>query len=130
MSILGDMIGLTYTLIGGAEPGSDEITFWAEDGRRFVFWHEQDCCENVRVEEVIGDVADLCHSPLLMAEEEVSDHSPEDYGSETWTFYKFATTKGYVTIRWVGSSNGYYSESVDIAVHPANDNATREAAVS
>jgi hypothetical protein len=81
------------------------------------FQHHQDCCESVYIEDICGDLDDLVGAPLVEAEE-VSDYEGEATGDEsyTWTFYKFATRKGFVTVRWYGSSNGYYSESVSVDV--------------
>lgn len=109
-----DMVGLTFDSV---EENGDELIFSNKD-HVFRFYHEQNCCESVRIEDICGDLSDLVGSPLLMAEE-VDGETPADfnqgyYDSCTWTFYKFATIKGYVDVRWFGTSNGYYSESVDL----------------
>ena len=101
--------------------GDDTLTFKCEDGRTFQYYHEQDCCEDVRIEDIVGDLSDLVGEPLLVAEESTSGENPEGINksyqdSFTWTFYKLATSKGYVDVRWYGESNGYYSESVDLRV--------------
>jgi len=98
------------TLIAVTNQGDERIVF-ETNNETFTMYHEQDCCENVRVEEIIGDLKDLVESPILHAEE-VSSTATEVSESGTWTFYKIATIKGSVTIRWLGESNGYYSESV------------------
>ena len=93
-----------------------EIVFTLENGDRLVQRHDQDCCERVEIIDICGDFADLLNSPVTLAEESTNTHDgPRDSecdDSYTWTFYRLATVKGYVTIRWYGSSNGYYSERV------------------
>jgi len=153
-----NMVGATMVKVTGAEKGSESMTFHAEDGRRFTFFHSQDCCESVDIEDVCGDVDDLVGSPIVYAEEVSnrarearldrlsSEHTfragdlaaqveevergvdedptlqetPVEADSYTWTFYRFATAKGHVTVRWLGVSNGYYSESVSYSEEPTS----------
>jgi len=107
---------LGKTLVAVKADNDYEILFVCSDGTQYRMFHQQDCCESVYVESVVGDWADLIGEPLWMAEE-ASSNPPQDdpYGDScTWTFYKLGTRKGFVDIRWVGTSNGYYSESVDL----------------
>ena len=97
---------------------NDTIYFYCEDGNTYKMYHDQDCCESVTIEDICGSIKDLIGSSILMAEEINEEREPLDKYDEsyTWTFYKLATVKGYVTLRWYGTSNGYYSESVDFVL--------------
>lgn len=114
---MSDLIGRTFTKVTKTD---DELRLEDAEGV-FRFYHSQDCCESVYIESVVGDLDDLVGEPIVRAEEAVGDEhaspdwTPGEYDeSHTWTFYKLATRKGYVDIRWFGSSNGYYSESVSV----------------
>lgn len=109
---------LSGLVLTRAERFDDEqIEFKTTDGRLFVMFHRQQCCETVEIESIVGDLQDLVGEPILLAEAVVGESEEAEDGEEydyyTWTFYKLATRKGYVDIRWFGSSNGYYSETVD-----------------
>lgn len=108
------LLGKTILALEGCEVGSESITLKTDSGT-FRLYHEQDCCESVNVNDIIGDSTDIVGSPLLIAYEEANADGPKenDYDeSHTWTFYRLATIKGSITLRWYGTSNGYYSESV------------------
>jgi len=112
-----DMIGRVFVQVTGTV-GGEAIKFIEDDGTKWIFYHEQDCCEHVEVVDITGDLQDLVGNPLLAAREDVGERIEvdEDIEYNRWTFYNFATIKGYVQIRWLGSSNGYYSETVDLKV--------------
>jgi hypothetical protein len=103
---------------------NDELRFHLTEDHYVRMYHVQDCCESVSIEDIVGNLDDLVGTPLLLVEE-VSNYEPEEKTvdedewhseSETWTYYRFRTIKGSVDIRWYGTSNGYYSESVDIEI--------------
>lgn len=124
---VSELLGKTLVSITGAKEGNDEIIFECSDGSKYRMYHEQDCCETVTIEDICGYINSLIDNPLTMAED-VSNTMDipiidKMVYSCTWTLYKFATVRGYVTIRWYGESNGYYSERVDFEkLRIRNDN--------
>lgn len=98
---------------------SDSIHFYFTDGSEYVMLHQRDCCESVYIESVNGSWDELIGDPLLEADERRSHDEPPPgdptyIDSYTWTFYRFATVRGYVVVRWFGTSNGYYGESASV----------------
>lgn len=110
-----DLLGCTLQKCINIDNG--EIIFKLVNGDSYKLYHEQDCCEDVYIEDICGNLNDLIGSPITQAEEnsssDIINGKPEFPDSWTWTFYRIATQKGQVVIRWLGESNGYYSESVD-----------------
>ena len=107
-----DMLGITLVSVERTMcSGNDALEMTDSTGCVWTFWHSQDCCESVSIESIDGDFADIIGSPLTLADE-ATEAGDDDGGTSTWTFYRFGTIKGYVTVRWLGESNGYYSESV------------------
>jgi len=118
---MGDISTLIGTVLTSIDRDGDEaLTFNTDSAKSYRMDHCQDCCESVTIEDICGDLDDLIGSPILQAEEATSDTllegapEPENPDDQTeWTFYKLATIKGSVTIRWFGTSSGGYSTSVD-----------------
>jgi hypothetical protein len=115
-----ELLGKTLTNVE-VDKDNEVIQFFCSDGSSYALYHMQDCYERVTLKQVDGDFEDLLNHPLLMAEEvsnidleDPEDEELEKYETSSWTFYKLATVKGYVTIQWFGISNGCYSEKAEL----------------
>ena len=115
------LLGKTITSIDKVyedEEKPTKLKITLDNGEKYLMFHEQDCCESVWLEDIVGNLEDLLGNPLVMAEKETCENCGGSLDrwdeSYTWTYYKFATIKGYVTLRWYGTSNGYYCEEVEI----------------
>ena len=104
--------------IEGLVQDSEKVTIRFRDGSYIEQYHISDCCEHVRVEQVDGDASkhigavatDFIEKSRVAEADEIDE-------SGTWTFYTLLTTKGYLDWRWLGESNGYYSEDVTSEFH-------------
>ena len=114
MEAIKQIIGSIILKVSGLSIDSKEIKIVTDNGE-YIMYHEQDCCECVSVDDIIGNL-EIGSKILDFIEKTNSDIEKEqEYRDEsfTWTFYTIKTDKGYCDIKWYGSSNGYYSESVD-----------------
>jgi len=91
------------------------------DKYRYDLYHEQDCCEYVRLVKVIGDIDNILNEEIIFAEEDAGANDPDWYGdnyndSHTWTKFVLGTKNANVEFWFLGESNGYYGESISIKV--------------
>lgn len=95
----------------------NEILLTTESGKKIKIFHEQDCCESVRIEDTRGNWHDLIGKVIIEASADVrpgGDPPPAYPDSWTRTALTFRVDGATVISRWIGESNGYYSESVNI----------------
>jgi hypothetical protein len=94
----------------------NQILLTTRSGRKFLVYHEQDCCETVAIHWQDGSFDKLIGKPIVEARGIAVDTSEEAIdSSQTTTTLVFRVDDQTVISRWIGDSNGYYSESVDIA---------------
>lgn len=112
---LSDLVNQTFDQIV-VDPENTTLDFVRDGKAVFAMGHIQDCCESVWIDDINGDLSDFQGQPITIAEERTHNQGfdPDDYESVTWTFYLLGCPRGTVLIRWCGSSNGYYSESVEL----------------
>ena len=109
---LEDLAGETLTAVDIFD--GDEIILTTQSGRRVKIFHDQDCCESVGIEGPEGDWTPLLGKVLLECKQE-SESFVRAYGTGTKTTLTFRVDDATVVSRWIGESNGYYSEEVHIA---------------
>ena len=107
----------TIKEINGLKKGGREVYIRTNDGT-YKLYHQQDCCEHVRVVKVIGNVNELI-GEVIFAEEDAGANEPDWYNesfndSHTWTKYVLKTENTSLEFWYLGESNGYYCESVSI----------------
>ena len=107
------LIGKTFRAV---ETYDNAVYFRGGDGAEsYKLYHEEDWSETVTIEDICGDLSDLVGVPIADASEDINCESLDDDTEQQWTFYNIRTIKGTVTIRFHGTSNGYYSMAVSLA---------------
>ena len=95
------------------------IKFFDCEGNCYIFYHDIECCEQVYIDDICGDLDDLLFTAILKSEMISSEMSEDELNQKEaynewgeWYFYKLDTIKGGVTLRWCGISTNYSTKVV------------------
>ena len=105
------------TILSATTHYNDNLLYIKTDKGTMRFYHAQQWSEQVWLEDGLEDLEKMIGEKVLHAEVIKNyDEVPldEDDDSYTWTYYKISTLNHDCTLRFYGTSNGYYSEDVDI----------------
>lgn len=64
-----DLVGKVIYSVSVTYDGNGEILFIMKDGTQYRMHHYQDCCEDVHIEDIVGDLNDIIRTEVLKAEE-------------------------------------------------------------
>ena len=115
-----EMVGETVEFVD-VDDTKNQIVITTQSGRQFRIYHDQDCCEQVEIAEsqdgdgqLVTLIGKKIEGVAVELEEDVDPPPFEDCDSWTRTKISFRTNSETVISRWIGTSNGYYSESITI----------------
>lgn len=109
---LESLVGETLSYIDTDD--SDEIMLTTTSGRKIHIYHQQDCCESVGIVDTVGNWHNLIGKVVIEASKDFDECNGECCDSCTHTRLTFKVNDATVISKWIGESNGYYSEGVDI----------------
>lgn len=112
------------------KPESFDLDCYLEDSTGAHKWrlkHYQSCCESVNFHSSIGDWPTRPITDALFEERSatpswlIGKWESSGYGSHTWTVLSLTDGDNTISLAYLGESNGYYSEDVNLEYWMENE---------
>lgn len=117
--LLRNIIGAKITDVSQGDEYDFLLTISTNKGLTLKFYHEQDCCESVWLEDGFDDLKSMIGKEILDIEYifNQTDEPLEDVDdSYTWHYTNIKTIDKDCQLRFFGTSNGFYSEDIDFTI--------------
>ena len=109
ITTLDELKGKTFTRVF---KNGDKIVFHDRSTlSSFALQHIQECCEEVYLADICGDLEDLQGSPITDISCRYTTYGDEE---GECCFYNISTVKGSVTIRWGTNDDNRYGMEVSV----------------